>query len=141
MTRHFNFSLWQPQSLQLTSDLASNKVPEGYFDQSDCMLFASILPCALLMWLSGWSTSGWPVKSPRARKELLAIVRSYSHSIVPLPLEVERDLLSGPEAYEHELPGKVMIVRFTLSHVVNAEDRTDHFEGEIESLEPILPWD
>ena len=95
----------------------------------------------MLTWSTGWGTSGWPMKSRRAQKELREMVLSHSHTVAPLPLEVDRSELSGPEAYQRDLPGKLMIVRFILFHAVDLEEQVDHFEGQIVSLESILPWD
>ncbi|KAE9392076.1 hypothetical protein BT96DRAFT_1000699 [Gymnopus androsaceus JB14] len=97
-------------------------LPEAqYFDRDDC-----------------WGTLGWPVRSARAKEELQQIVHSCSHRATPLPLDVE---LSSADAYKSQLAGRLMLVRFTVSHIVDDTDCIDYFMGKIISLEPILPWD
>ncbi|KAK7439201.1 hypothetical protein VKT23_017691 [Stygiomarasmius scandens] len=87
-----------------------------------------------------WSTKAWPMRTSKAREELHDIIDAKSHYIVRLPLQLDHSLLTGPDAYERELPGKKVIIRFTLTHTVDDARKIDNFEGTIVSMEPVYTW-
>ncbi|KAL1762117.1 hypothetical protein FB107DRAFT_268406 [Schizophyllum commune] len=81
---------------------------------------------------SWFSIRGWPLRTERARADIIPLFDT--HTICPLPAYDEDGMILSPMEYEAALPGALVNVMFTLRHAVDRNDRSHYFTTDLEEL-------